>query len=386
MFLTDEEPYDPAPPTKDYTTYDESDDPVAIAMSQNVYTSKYAPQVNQVFFIGDGSSTVDNLQYCEIPAEASRLYLGFVDADDSGLVGFYDDNLGKLLVEYEIYNNYILDAPAPSVPQGLILYYTFDNQRQSVSEIGNLDDSSGFGFHGTLNHWDNESDEPLENYIEFPQEAKYANSVRFVDEKTSIVIANGTPYMYNSGTPPMADWTISTWFMCSHEHLILHVAPETKCMGHFNCYPGLLFGINPSNFELSAATTQFREGTMIIDLKYMGSGFYMNELEEGWHHLTATGTNGETRFLSMANLLERLIHNPVMAFIKSKPGCSTISEFTTGYCLYLKSECWLKNRTPYPPISFQMNASPPTTLTENFTFHVSTCREIPIHQRCTTSF
>lgn len=32
---------------------------------------------------------------------ASHLYLGFVDG---GLIGFYDDNLGALSVNYEIHN------------------------------------------------------------------------------------------------------------------------------------------------------------------------------------------------------------------------------------------------------------------------------------------
>ena len=283
VFLSDDEPHDPAPITFDFTG-EQGDQDVC-----DNYPS-YSPELNQVFFIGDGryftltDSPQEAMQRFFIPDNATRLYLGFVDGDGTGAVGFYDDNLGELTVDYEIYKRTINSI---AVTQGLVLYYTFDNKDWSTSEIGNLDDSSGFGFHGIPKNLSNSLDDQPEKNVEFIQEGKYANAIRFLDEHTNIVIENGLP--------GIKDWTITTWFMCDHDHLYLHIAPETIC-NHFNCPPGLFFGINPSNFELSAATREFREGTMIIDLKYMGSGFYMNELEEGWHHLTAIGTNGETRF------------------------------------------------------------------------------------------
>lgn len=77
VFLTDDEPADPAPERLDVT--DES------------FTS-LAPQIAQVFLIGDGSG-----HKYTVPDDATRLFLGFADANRFvGEVGFYGNNTGSV--------------------------------------------------------------------------------------------------------------------------------------------------------------------------------------------------------------------------------------------------------------------------------------------------
>jgi hypothetical protein len=54
--------------------------------------SPLAPQLEQTFYIGDGQG----VRY-QVPAGATRLYLGFADADNGqGAPGWYTDNRGQL--------------------------------------------------------------------------------------------------------------------------------------------------------------------------------------------------------------------------------------------------------------------------------------------------
>ena len=77
VFLTDDEPADPAPERLD--------------VSDETFTS-LAPEIAQVFLIGDGSGH----EY-EVPAKATRLFLGFADANRFlGEVGFYGNNSGNV--------------------------------------------------------------------------------------------------------------------------------------------------------------------------------------------------------------------------------------------------------------------------------------------------
>ena len=76
VFLTDAEPADPAP-----ERLDASDD-----------FRNLAPNIAQVFLIGDGVGH----QYV-VPDEATRLFLGFADANRFlGEVGFYGNNTGSV--------------------------------------------------------------------------------------------------------------------------------------------------------------------------------------------------------------------------------------------------------------------------------------------------
>ncbi len=79
IFLTDAEPVDPAPPRLEFYSYD---------------FSILAPEIAQLFFIGDGRGPAGAKQRFIIPTGATRLFLGFVDNGDDKLPGWYNDNSG----------------------------------------------------------------------------------------------------------------------------------------------------------------------------------------------------------------------------------------------------------------------------------------------------
>jgi len=57
-----------------------------------------APQLYQTFFIGTGKG-----KQFEVPARATRLFLGFADASSfTGAPGAYDDNVGELTAKFSI--------------------------------------------------------------------------------------------------------------------------------------------------------------------------------------------------------------------------------------------------------------------------------------------
>ena len=68
--------------------------------------SEFSPLLAQTFFMGDGRDEGANFQRFNIPAGATRFYLGFVDALDFGnptdLPGHYDDNFGSLRVSTNV--------------------------------------------------------------------------------------------------------------------------------------------------------------------------------------------------------------------------------------------------------------------------------------------
>jgi hypothetical protein len=79
----------------------------------NTTDSTFAPELNQVFFIGDGltgtgSGSVQNFL---IPDTASRLYLGFADSFDS-VPSYYADDVGSLTATFSITGS--TAAPEPS--------------------------------------------------------------------------------------------------------------------------------------------------------------------------------------------------------------------------------------------------------------------------------
>lgn len=80
VFLTDAVPTDPAPERLDFTDGEDF--------------TELAPEIAQIFFIGDGVGR----RYV-VPADATRLFLGFADAAAyQGQPGFYDNNGGHLEV------------------------------------------------------------------------------------------------------------------------------------------------------------------------------------------------------------------------------------------------------------------------------------------------
>lgn len=97
VFLGPSSASNPAPPRLDVT-------------GANGVT-EFSPLLAQTFFMGDGRDGALNLQRFYIPAGATRLYLGFVDALDFGnptdLPGHYNDNSGSLVVTTNV-------VPAPA--------------------------------------------------------------------------------------------------------------------------------------------------------------------------------------------------------------------------------------------------------------------------------
>jgi hypothetical protein len=84
VFLTDEEPADPAPARIDFTDNEDFD--------------RLEPEIAQTFFIGDGVGR----SYL-VPDDATRLFMGFADAYSgagycNGKPGYYDNNSGELEV------------------------------------------------------------------------------------------------------------------------------------------------------------------------------------------------------------------------------------------------------------------------------------------------
>jgi PEP-CTERM motif-containing protein len=85
VFLGPSEPADPAPLRLDFTVISTS------------FTS-LSPQLNQVFFIGDGLTGNGNgtVQQFNVPVGATRLFLGLADAPNyHGDPGAYGDNIGS---------------------------------------------------------------------------------------------------------------------------------------------------------------------------------------------------------------------------------------------------------------------------------------------------
>ncbi|MCX5688921.1 MAG: hypothetical protein NTV94_03890 [Planctomycetota bacterium] len=104
LFLGPASTSNPAPPRLDVTGANE--------------VTEFSPLLAQTFFMGDGRDAAANMQRFFIPAGATRLYLGFVDALDFGnptdLPGHYDDNAGSLQVTTNV-----IPAPAGMSVLGL---------------------------------------------------------------------------------------------------------------------------------------------------------------------------------------------------------------------------------------------------------------------------
>lgn len=87
-FLTDATPQAPAPSTIDFTSS---------GLGRNFLT--LAPQIGQLFFIGDGVTDGGQTQTFTIPSGATQLYLGVPDClNAAGDPGFYSDDTGSLSV------------------------------------------------------------------------------------------------------------------------------------------------------------------------------------------------------------------------------------------------------------------------------------------------
>jgi hypothetical protein len=84
VFLSDDPPSEPSPERLDFTKNEDFDE--------------LAPEIGQTFVIGDGQGR----RYL-VPDDATRLFLGFIDAGlFQGDPGSYNNNAGELLVTAEL--------------------------------------------------------------------------------------------------------------------------------------------------------------------------------------------------------------------------------------------------------------------------------------------
>ncbi|MDB5814604.1 MAG: Fibronectin type domain protein [Rhodocyclales bacterium] len=92
--------------------------PVGLDFSGNINFTTLAPQLRQVFFIGDGltGTGAGDVQVFAAPPTATRLYLGFVDACSSGgAAGCYNDNSGQVDVSFTRQTPVASDTSGPDI-------------------------------------------------------------------------------------------------------------------------------------------------------------------------------------------------------------------------------------------------------------------------------
>jgi hypothetical protein len=95
VFLDSAEPSGPGPSVLKYN--------YGTPGSLTTADATYSPQLDQVFFIGDGlTGTGSGLdQQFDVPSGADRLYLGFADSFDS-VPSYYADDVGSLTATFAI--------------------------------------------------------------------------------------------------------------------------------------------------------------------------------------------------------------------------------------------------------------------------------------------
>lgn len=95
VFLDNNEPAGPGPAVLTYN--------YGTSGSLSFSAPAYIPQIDQVFFIGDGLTGTGsgNEQLFFVPPNATRLYLGFADSFD-GVPSYYADNVGSLSATFSI--------------------------------------------------------------------------------------------------------------------------------------------------------------------------------------------------------------------------------------------------------------------------------------------
>ncbi len=114
VFLSDATPENPAPARLDF--YDLSSDFASLS-----------PEIGQSFFIGDGWTSDTLLQQFNVPAGATRLYLGLADAGwFTGDPGTYADNAGAFEADVRFT---AIPAPGSIALLGLASLVTFRRRR-----------------------------------------------------------------------------------------------------------------------------------------------------------------------------------------------------------------------------------------------------------------
>jgi hypothetical protein len=84
--------------------------------------SSYSPELNQVFFIGDGltGTASGTEQQFLVPSTATRLYLGFADSFDS-VPSYYADDVGSLVATFSINASSVPEASSLALVTGGLL-------------------------------------------------------------------------------------------------------------------------------------------------------------------------------------------------------------------------------------------------------------------------
>jgi hypothetical protein len=79
----------------------------------NTTDASFSPEINQVFFIGDGLTGTGSgqIQNFLVPDTADRLYLGFADSFDS-VPSYYADNVGSLTATFSITGSTAVPEPS----------------------------------------------------------------------------------------------------------------------------------------------------------------------------------------------------------------------------------------------------------------------------------
>lgn len=115
----------PAPSTIDFTS-----------TGIGVNFTTLAPQIGQLFFIGDGSNSSNQTQTFDVPAGATQLYLGFADGVNfNGPVGQYQDNAGSLTMNV---NAVPEPAPVALMIAGSALVAMMRLRNKRATQSGNL--------------------------------------------------------------------------------------------------------------------------------------------------------------------------------------------------------------------------------------------------------
>jgi len=89
VFLGDSAPMTPPPPR--------------LRMENALRLTTVRPKLQQVFYIGDGQTTRGIVRGYVVPANATRLYLGFLDGvSPGGKPAYYGDNTGRVTAAFKI--------------------------------------------------------------------------------------------------------------------------------------------------------------------------------------------------------------------------------------------------------------------------------------------
>ncbi|MEZ5672130.1 MAG: LamG-like jellyroll fold domain-containing protein [Thiotrichaceae bacterium] len=238
-----------------------------------------SPALQQVFFIGDGKNSEGKLQSFNIPQGATQLFLGFADGNEQGQVGFYNDNLGFLTVDYQMFGeSTIVFQPPPTLNEGLLGYYTFEDKVEyndgTTTFIGNALDRSGFNFHARLGSRISDSNQSGVHFTFQP--TKYGKSVTFYSGELALG-SYGTRLLQGS-------WSIATWFYHTPPRQNYSVVqPRLLTLSEY-CGPSPLY---IEQGELGTWACVYPENNPFPSGVFIGTGFTINQLAEGWHHLAA---------------------------------------------------------------------------------------------------